>query len=61
MFKSFCCADTRRISGKNGRVPGTASLVTLLVRVPAELRVLAPLVMLTARALSVMPQWLVVL
>ena len=27
VFKSFSCADTRRISGKNGRVPGTASLV----------------------------------
>ena len=25
VFKSFSCADTRRISGKNGRVPGTAS------------------------------------
>ena len=27
VFKSFSCADTRRISGKNGRVPGTASVV----------------------------------
>ena len=26
VFKSFSCADTRRISGKNGRVPGTASV-----------------------------------
>ena len=25
VFKSFSCADTRRVSGKNGRVPGTAS------------------------------------
>ena len=31
MFKSFSCADTRRISGKNGRVPGTASIVGVLV------------------------------
>ena len=26
VFKSFSCAATRRISGKNGRVPGTASV-----------------------------------
>ena len=25
VFKSFSCADTRRISGKNGRVPGTGA------------------------------------
>ena len=29
VFKSFSCADTRRISGKNGRVPGTASVEPL--------------------------------
>ena len=29
MFIGFTCAATRRISGKNGRVPGTASVLPL--------------------------------
>ena len=39
----------------------SVALVTLLVGVLVKLQVLAPLVMPTARALLVMPWWLVVL